>query len=386
MKRIRTAFLLAILVSSCAKSGNEKHSNPTPYITQITEKNPIVLSFTVMQGGSTPQGSVTRIGFIEQDCLVDIQACPANIMVLPNSIAKDMAPNITWSPDGRKVIFVSDLPGNQDVYIENIDGSDRTNITQSPDREECPAWSPDGGHILFTRETTNIQNSQDQLWITKPDGNGAQIITEGYCASWSPDGSKILFVRQNAGNNNSGSVTSVLYIMQISGFLNGGTREEPIPLTDGSTLVSDPVYSPDGKKIAYLEDENDFSVLKVMNADGKNIVAFNEIEGGVGYPAWSPDSSRLAFIVNKTHTSPADIYIISMEKRAVTQVTESPELSSNGDPSWSPDGTMLVFFSTMISGHFDILIYNVAEKRILRLTIASIDNEYYGPSWRPIPR
>jgi Tol biopolymer transport system component len=67
----------------------------------------------------------------------------------------------------------------------------------------------------------------------------------------------------------------------------------------------------------------------------------------------------------------------------MARVTEAPELTSNGDPSWSPDGTMLIFNSLMIRGHFDLLVYKISEKKLITLTEASIDNEYSGPSWRP---
>ena len=386
MKRIMMAFLLAMLVSSCGTSRNGKQMDLALSKTQVAEKNPIVLSFTIMQGGSTTQGSVTRIGFIKQDCLKDIQTCPENILVLPEIVAKDMGPTIAWSPDGKKLMFVSDLSGNPDIYSENVDGSDRKNITNSPEREDCSAWSPDGNYILYNKESTVDGNPQVQIWIVKSDGSGAQLLAEGNCPTWSPDGSNILFTKQNNGNDNSGSVTSVLYTMHVSDILNGATQGEPIPLTDGSTLASCPLYSPDGKKIAYLEIENDNNVLKVIDADGKNLIALNEIEGGVGCAAWSPDSSNLAFTVSKTHNSPADVYMLTIGTRTITRITESPELTSNGDPFWSPDGTMLVFNSTMISGYFDLLVYKISEKKLLMLTAASIDNEYYSPSWRSVQK
>jgi Tol biopolymer transport system component len=149
-----------------------------------------------MQGSSSPQGGVSRIGFIKRDCLEDINTCPANIIVLPNIVAKDMAPNVMWSPDGQKVMFVSDLPGNQDVFIENIDGSNLTNITHSPEREDCPGWSPDGKYVLYDKESTAVGNPQVQSWIAKSDGSGSQLLTEGNCPSWSRDGSNILFTIQ----------------------------------------------------------------------------------------------------------------------------------------------------------------------------------------------
>jgi Tol biopolymer transport system component len=386
MKRVITGFLLAMLVSSCDNPGSKKPTIPTPSITQSAEKNPIVLSFSIMQGSSSAKEGVDRVGFIRQGCLENVDTCPANIFILPNAIAQnDMVPDVTWSPDGKTLLFFSDLSGNQDIYIENADGSDLTNITNSPDREDCPVWAPDGEHILFSRETTIDGNTQDQIWIAKPDGSGARLVAEGDCPVWFPNSGDILYAKQKNQLDGLGHVTSALYTTRISDIFSGGSPGDPIPLIDGLTFVSGPVYSPDGKKIAFLEEENNYNILKVMNADGKHIVAFTEIEGESGYPAWSPDGARLAFTVNKSHTSPADIFILSVDARTITRVTEAPEMSTNMDPTWSPDGTMLAFTSTMPSGHFEIMIYNIAKKKLLKLTSASIDNEYYNPSWRPLP-
>lgn len=53
--------------------------------------------------------------------------------------------NPSWSPDGSKIVFMSDRDGNHEIYSMNADGSGQTRLTNSPGRDEFPAWSPDGG-------------------------------------------------------------------------------------------------------------------------------------------------------------------------------------------------------------------------------------------------
>jgi dipeptidyl aminopeptidase/acylaminoacyl peptidase len=54
-----------------------------------------------------------------------------------------------YSPDGTRIVFVSDRDGDGDVYVMNADGSDVTQLTDTPLHEQFPSWSPDGTHVAF---------------------------------------------------------------------------------------------------------------------------------------------------------------------------------------------------------------------------------------------
>jgi TolB protein len=56
----------------------------------------------------------------------------------------------SWSPDGKKIVFVSKRDGNREIYIMNSDGSNQTNISNNPSFDIAPSWSPDGKKITFT--------------------------------------------------------------------------------------------------------------------------------------------------------------------------------------------------------------------------------------------
>ena len=56
-----------------------------------------------------------------------------------------------WSPDGRRIAFVSYRDGNDEVYVINVDGSGLRNLTRNPARDVDPKWSPDGRKIGFVR-------------------------------------------------------------------------------------------------------------------------------------------------------------------------------------------------------------------------------------------
>jgi Tol biopolymer transport system component len=83
--------------------------------------------------------------------------------------------SFSWSPDGRRIAFVSDRDGNDEVYIINVDGSGLRNLTRSPARDGHPAWSPDGRMIGFV---SNRGGNRD-IYVMNADGSRQRNLTRG---------------------------------------------------------------------------------------------------------------------------------------------------------------------------------------------------------------
>jgi eukaryotic-like serine/threonine-protein kinase len=101
-----------------------------------------------------------------------------------------------WSPDGQRIAFSSQVDGNWDIYVVRSDGSDSTRLTWDPSLEEMPSWSRDGRWIYFRSDRTGF----GQLWKTRLDGGGAAArVTTGAASQGfeSPDGHLLYFVRSD---------------------------------------------------------------------------------------------------------------------------------------------------------------------------------------------
>jgi hypothetical protein len=90
----------------------------------------------------------------------------------------DQGAFLAWSPDGRKIAFVSERDGNAEIYVMNTDGSGMTRLTNHPAQDEYPTWSPDGQKIAFT---SNRDNSEWGIYIMNIDGSDqTQLIDIDY--------------------------------------------------------------------------------------------------------------------------------------------------------------------------------------------------------------
>jgi TolB protein len=98
-----------------------------------------------------------------------------------------------WSPDGRKIAFVSTRSGEEEIWIAHLDQVDDRffNVSRSLDsREYAPQWSPDGQYLAWAAEMDG--NSTLMLWDQEKPSNPAVPIGPGHSPVWSPDGQTLL--------------------------------------------------------------------------------------------------------------------------------------------------------------------------------------------------
>jgi Tol biopolymer transport system component len=196
------------------------------------------------------------------------------------------------------------------------------------------------------------------ILVVNPDGTGLRNLTpDGVFESdpvWSPDGRKILFIREGS-----------LYVMEADG--SGRMK-----LADGQA-ISEHRWSPDGRMIAFVDirqaGEDVIEDLWVIQADGTGQVRVTE--NGFNF-SWSPDG-RLVY------TSDADLGDVHL--RIVNpDGTGSARLTSRAafQPAWSPDGTRIAFVSLDAK---DLFLINPDGSGETNLTQGLSEND--APSWSP---
>lgn len=75
---------------------------------------------------------------------------------MTDSPFQDIRPR--FSPDGRRIVFVSNRDGNYEIYVMDADGTGQRRVTEQPERDDYPAWHPDGTHLLLVAERDGPHN------------------------------------------------------------------------------------------------------------------------------------------------------------------------------------------------------------------------------------
>ncbi len=146
-------------------------------------------------------------------------------------------------------------------------------------------------------------------------------------------------------------------------------------LTNNRADDTQPVWSPDGKHVAFISDRDGNSEIYVMDADGQNLRNLTNNRADDTQPAWSPDGKHIAFI--SLRDGHAQVYMLDMT--GLTQrITNDQDV--DGYPAWSPDGRQIAYESQH-SGTFALYIMDLGTGKEKRLTNNSSNNRF--PAWSP---
>ena len=234
--------------------------------------------------------------------------------------------NLFAQLENTQFLITSVRTGDTEIFLINPVTGDAFNITKAPNSEErYPEWHPNGKQVIFTsnREDGKTYN----YYIANLDGSNLKKISDlpkgsvAYWASFTSDGKWIYF---NEGNS------SRIYRVKPD-----GTQQEDV--TDGR----DANISPDGKKLVFTQKgQKDWGVW-TMDSDGKNRIQIipNESEIGGIAPVWSPDGKRVAFSMQVGEI--AEIFSCNADGSDLKQLTELQQISSS--PAYSPNGKFITF-------------------------------------------
>jgi len=283
---------------------------------------------------------------------------------------------------------------NSGIWVMDADGKSEKRLLNQPTvgaLSHDPVWSPNGKRIAFDSYAGDADKWEWDIYTMNTDGSDVKRITgpaeadlaEGNLyPSWSPDGKQIAFTKRiySAKVPPWGIKSSAIYVMNADGSNMRSLGEDP-------TSPFTPVWSPDGRKIAYGCTPGNASSLWVMDVDGKNRKMLYS-QGGTcasGGIDWSPDGSKIVFDSFQDSWpgwQSNDIFVINADGTGPKRLTQ-PGLPYYCYFSWSPDGTKIAFCcdqdKEQNGWNGDIYIMDADGSNVQRIT--NTPEEEWGVDW-----
>lgn len=149
-----------------------------------------------------------------------------------------------------------------------------------------------------------------------------------------------------------------------------------------------PTPSPDGRRIAFAVTQRDLTTgemlydLFIVDRNGMNIRHLTKMAGVETDPAWSPDGTKLAFVGSATVGDPYDIFVVDVDGSTVVNLTADMPYSYEQAPAWSPDGSRIAFSSFGLIGTSHIYVMNADGSSRMRVSDDTMRHSLH-PTWSP---
>ncbi|MBI1752290.1 MAG: PD40 domain-containing protein [Acidobacteria bacterium] len=274
---------------------------------------------------------------------------------LAHYLADDLVGRLTGEKGvaSSRILFVRQVsPGVKEIFQVDRDGAGLVQLTRHGSLTLAPSLASDGRLAYIT-----YKGGAPEIWgQRRKDGPHEKFYPTtaagGMLSSpvWSPDGKRLAFVQGDRRGN------SDIMVLDVA---SGRARR----LTDGTGINTEPSWNPNGNQIAFTSDREGGPQVFLMQDDGSNLRRLTAEGLYNASPAWSPNGAMIAYV--SRFEGKFDLFVYKLGEGKAYQITTG--VSTSESPAWSPDERLLVFTSNRF-GPLQLFTTDLSGRQIRRLT------------------
>jgi len=277
-----------------------------------------------------------------------------------------------WSPDGKSIVFVSNISGRNNLWIMPSEGGWPSQLTVSDQRQTSPVWSPDGKWVAYMSDYDGDEQ-WDIFFVSPKTGQVVNVTKTRDIAEespvWSPDGRYLAYMVKPK----TSSVFEIdIYdtVMREVKHLTAGTAKDRMNV--------DPIWSKDGKFVVYTQYQAKGTDSNVFIADagsaqstlltphnGEQLFSANDV---------SPDG-RQVLVTSNAANGYLNAGLLEVTAKKVHWLTQDKWEVSGG--AYSHDGRLLTYMAN-VDGNTDVYLYDTATGKARTLVLPKGLNEVTG--------
>src|SRR3981081_795450 len=245
--------------------------------------------------------------------------------------------DLRWSPDDRKLGFQRGRTFDYDVFYVPAEGGSTQAITRDGNPLAGFAWLPDGSGVVYSssRGDTVLYLRTMNLWSVQTGGKNLRQLTFGETSYISPD----------LDRNGNIVATRRQIKFDIWRFPVDGSPEQNVrrgaQITHQTGKVQTPSAGPGDRELVYLSDSGGHGNLWILNLEtrqNRQVPFEQHPQLTIGVPVWSPDGKHIAYVKRGLNAWNVDLWLMDPDGSNTHKISDG-----GGWACWSPDSRWIYF-------------------------------------------